>query len=149
MAKEEIRTTESGRIIESLTTLLTANDNVQLALLFGSFAQGRASAGSDIDIGIAYSGRISTDELVRLGQQISRVTGHEADVVDLRAAHGTLLEQILAHRKTLLRRDPELLGALISRRIVEEWDLMPLIDMVLRKRRERFIDGNKSHKPKA
>ena len=65
------------------------------------------------------------------------------DLVDLRIAEGVLLQQILNHRKTLVSRDPILIGNLISKRVVEESDFMPLLDMMLRARRERVIRGTK------
>jgi uncharacterized protein len=130
--------------IEQLKAILVANERVQLAVLFGSFAQGRIGPGSDIDVGIAFESLLSIDERLDLAQSISRQLKREVDIVDLRVASGVLLQQILNHRKTLVKRDTELLGSLIAKRIVEEWDFMPLLDRMLLKRQERFAGGTKS-----
>ena len=118
---------------------------MQVALLFGSFAQGKSTQSSDIDLGVAFKEKMSLDERIDLAQELSRVLRREVDLVDLRIAEGVLLQQILNHRKTLIRRDPILIGNLISKRVVEESDFMPLLDIMLRARRERVIRGTKSN----
>ena len=133
------------QVIDALKSALEAIPQVQLALLFGSFAQGKSSQGSDIDLGIAYKEKMSLDERIDLAQGLSRILKREVDVVDLRTADGVLLQQVLNHRKTLVRRDQVLLGNLISKRVVEESDFMPLLDMILKSRRERVIRGTKNN----
>lgn len=118
---------------------------VRLVLLFGSYATGRTHASSDVDVAVAYPQRLSLEDRISKAQALSAVINREVDLIDLHDARGVLLQQILAHRKTLLNRDPEFYGNLISRRVYEESDLMPLYERMLQARRERFLSGKKGH----
>lgn len=137
--------TDSEELIGKVRNFLVKNERVQLGLIFGSFARGKSNLNSDIDLGIAYKEPLSFDEKLELSSQLSKITKREVDIIDLRTVEGLLLQQILNHRRTLVKRDPELMGNLIAKRITEEWDFMPLLDMMLQKRRARFIGGQKSH----
>ena len=132
-------------IIEKLRSYLEDDSRIKVALLFGSFAQGREGPGSDIDLGIAFETKLSLDQRIELALRLSQLCGREVDIVDLRVTEGVLLQQILNHRKTLVRRDGELVGMLLARRVTEEVDFMPLLDMMLKHRRERFTDGKEGH----
>jgi predicted nucleotidyltransferase len=135
--------------IEKTRIFFEEDTDLRLAILFGSFATGKAHANSDVDIAVAYPEKLSLDNRVAKAQQLSALTNREVDLIDLRDAHGILLQQILANRRTLVNRDPELYGMIISRRINEEEDLMPLYEEGLRARRERFLNGQSRTKPKA
>jgi predicted nucleotidyltransferase len=133
----------SESLIEQVRLFFERDATVRLALLFGSYAAGRAHAASDVDVAVAYQQKLSLDERVRIGQALSLEINKEVDLVDLREAGGVLLQQILAKRKTLVNRDPELYGNLIAKRVTEEADFMPLYERILQERRERFIHGRK------
>jgi predicted nucleotidyltransferase len=135
--------------IEKAKAFLERDADLLLALLFGSFATGKVNANSDLDIAVAYPWSLSLDERISKAQGLSAAINKEVDLVDLRAAHGILLQQVLGHRRTLVNRDPELYGMIIARRINQEEDLMPLYEQGLRARRDRFLHGQKSNKPKA
>lgn len=136
----------SEELINQLRAILIGLEKVRVAVLFGSYAQGRAKADSDIDLGIAFERALTLDEQLELVQKLSVITKREIDLVDLRKANGVLLQQILNHRKTIVNRDPELMGNLIAKRATDEADFQPLRDMILKKRRERFIGGQTNNK---
>jgi predicted nucleotidyltransferase len=119
--------------------------DARLVLIFGSYASGRIHSASDIDVAVAYPLPLSVEERVGKAQALSAVVNREVDLIDLHDARGVLLQQILANRKTLINRDPELYGNVISRRVNEESDLMPLYERMLQARRERFLSGKKGH----
>jgi hypothetical protein len=98
-----------------------------------------------VDVAVAYAQTLSLEDRVAKAQSLSAALKLEVDLIDLHEARGVLLQQILAHRKTLLNRDPELYGNLVARRVYEESDLMPLYEKMLQARRERFLSGKKSH----
>jgi uncharacterized protein len=123
----------------------SCDQGVRLVLLFGSQVTGQTHAASDVDVAVAYDQRLSLEERVAKAQALSAMLNKEVDLIDLRDARGVLLQQILAQRKTLINRDPELYGNIIARRMNEESDLMPLYERMLQARRERFLGGKKSH----
>lgn len=135
--------------IKKIKEFFESDPDVLLAILFGSFATGRVGVASDVDIAVAYSSPLSLDERVAKAQALSAEINKEVDLIDLHDARGLLLQQVLANRKTLVNRDPELYGMIIARRINEEEDLMPLYEQGLQARRKRFLNGPSSNKPKA
>jgi predicted nucleotidyltransferase len=78
-------------IIDSLAGVLRRRPEVELALLFGSRARGRESAGSDVDVAVEGEG---VDRLA-LARDLSAAVGAEVDVVDLRRAGYPLLRAVL------------------------------------------------------
>jgi predicted nucleotidyltransferase len=135
-------------IIQKTKEFFERDPDVLLALLFGSFATGKAGPKSDVDIGVAYPSRLSLEERISKAQALSAEINKEVDLIDLHDARGLLLQQVLVNRTTLVNRDPELYGMIIARRINEEEDLMPLYEKALQARRERFLNGHSSNKPK-
>jgi predicted nucleotidyltransferase len=131
--------------VNQVKSFFERDPDVRLAVLFGSYATGRIHSGSDVDIAVAYPEKMSLEDRVAKAQELSAVVNKEIDLIDLREAHGVLLQQILRNRKTLVNRDPELYGRIIVRRIDEEESLMPLYERVLQARRERFLNGPKGN----
>lgn len=130
-------------VVERTKEFFERDQDVRLVLLFGSYVTGQIHAASDVDVAVAYPQPLSLEERVSKAQALSAIIHREVDLIDLREAHGVLLQQILAHRQTLLNRDPELYGNLISRRVYDESDRMPLYERILQARRERFLSGKK------
>ena len=69
-----------------------------LVLWFGSWPQGRAIQGSDIDIAIEADGPIPPALFAQLREAVEDLpTLHSMDLVDLRLADRRLRDEILAH----------------------------------------------------
>ena len=128
-------------IIQTARDYFLRDSRLKLAILFGSFATKKNSLQSDLDVAVAYGHQLSIDEKVTIAQNLSIAINREVDLIDLFDANGVLLQQILNNRVTLVNRDSELYGKLISKRVTEEADFMPLYDAMLKARRERFIHG--------
>jgi predicted nucleotidyltransferase len=138
----------NNRIKDKVKSVLEKDPDLKLALIFGSYARGDEHASSDLDIAVAYKNTLDMNELITIGQKISQQINLEVDIVDLREATGVLLQQIMKDRITLVNRDSELYGNIISRRVTEESDYMPLRDNMLAIRRERFLNGKANNKSK-
>jgi predicted nucleotidyltransferase len=130
-------------IIAKLREILSPEPGIRLAVLYGSYATGKASPTSDVDLAIAHDHNLSMEERVDLAQRISRLINKEVDLVDLRTTSGILLQQIICNRITLINRDSKLYGDIIAKQITEELDFMPLYEQMLKAKRERFINGQK------
>lgn len=116
--------------------------------MFGSYATKRARSDSDLDVAVAYGGKLSLTDRVALGQRLSQEVNKEVDLVDLLDTRDLLLEQILKCRKTLVNRNPELYGNIIARCVFEHENTTPLINRILDARRERFLRGWANHQSK-
>ena len=137
-----------NELITKLKEALEGNAEIRLALLFGSYATGKAGPDSDIDIAIAYDRKLTMEERIELAQRLSTLLNKEIDLVDLKVASGILLQQIISNRKTIINRDAKLYGDIIAKQITEELDFLPLYEQILKAKRERFINGQKGRQSK-
>jgi predicted nucleotidyltransferase len=77
--------------IERIRRFLRARTDVRLAIVFGSRARGTATSASDVDVAVRAPGV----DLMGLAADLSRVTGHEVDVVALEDVSVPLLGRIV------------------------------------------------------
>ena len=133
MTQEQQRDTD-----DQLRAVLSAFPQIVLALLFGSFAQGRQRPGSDIDIAVAAHHDLTAIEAIALVEALAERTGRPVDLVDLRRVAEPLLGQILRHGRRLLGSD-RAYGELISRHLFDQADFMPYRARVLAERRAAWI----------
>ena len=68
-----------------------------LALVFGSVAQGRQRADSDLDIAVAANRALTATEKMDIIAALAEQTGRPVDLIDLTVATEPLLGQILRH----------------------------------------------------
>lgn len=123
---------------DQLRALLAAFPQLELAVLFGSFAQGHPRPGSDIDIAVAAHHALTATEKIALVEALAERTGRPVDLVDLKVVAEPLLGQILRHGRRLLGSDSAY-GQLISRHLFEQADFMPYRARVLAERRAAWI----------
>jgi len=109
-----------------------------LALVFGSVAQGRQRADSDLDIAVAASQALTASEKMDIIAALAERTGRPVDLIDLKVVAEPLLGQIVRHGRRLLGSDGAY-GQLISRHLFEQADFMPYRTRVLAERRAAWI----------
>jgi predicted nucleotidyltransferase len=78
-------------VLHALREFFRGRTDVRVAVLFGSRARGTAAEASDVDVAVHAPGV----DLLGLAAALSRVTGHEVDVVALEDAGVTLLDRIV------------------------------------------------------
>jgi predicted nucleotidyltransferase len=111
---------------------------VVLALVFGSVAQGRERADSDLDIAVAANQALTVTEKMDIIAALAEQTGRPVDLIDLKVVTEPLLGQIVRHGRRLLGSDGAY-GQLISRHLFEQADFMPYRARVLAERRAAWI----------
>jgi predicted nucleotidyltransferase len=109
-----------------------------LALVFGSVAQGRQRADSDLDIAVAANRALTATEKMDIIAALAERTGRPIDLIDLKMVAEPLLGQILRHGRRLFGSD-KAYGQLISRHLFEQADFMPYRSRVLAERRAAWI----------
>jgi predicted nucleotidyltransferase len=117
-----------------LVDVLERFPNVMLAMLFGSHAQGRQRADSDLDIAVAAHHALTAAEKIALIEALAESTGRAIDLIDLKVMAAPLLGQIVRHGRRLLGSD-NAYGQLISRHLFEQADFAPYRARVLAERR--------------
>ncbi|NBX18852.1 MAG: nucleotidyltransferase domain-containing protein [Proteobacteria bacterium] len=95
---------------------------IVLAVVFGSRAFGTETQKSDLDIGVASRDELSVEDKIRVAQTLSSKFACEVDLIDLRTAHGVLLQEILTRGTLVIHRDPVLYEMLIKRMLAEHED---------------------------
>ena len=82
-------------MIEKLKTILSEDDNILFAYLFGSYSKGEEHARSDVDIAV-YFKEESFDEQLRVISELSKSVKLEVDLVVLNHVKNMfLLEEIM------------------------------------------------------
>ena len=109
-----------------------------LALVFGSVAQGRERADSDLDIAVAARQPLTPVERMNIIAALAEQTGRPVDLIDLNGVAEPLLGQIVRHGRRLLGSDGAY-GNLISKHLFEQADFMPYRNRVLAERRAAWI----------
>ena len=117
-------------ILEKLKTYFEGRDEVVMAFLFGSRAEGRARNDSDWDIGVYFRpktrGELETKEQYvgesKISGEVARLLGAETDVVVLNRARPSLVFDVLNSGKVLANKDETLYLELLSKTHYEAVD---------------------------
>ena len=94
-------TTQAKAVIRASRPVLKRNGVVR-AGLFGSVARGEASRSSDVDFVVAFEGRKSLLDLVRLKLDLEDCLKRNVDVLTYRSIHPLLRKQIMQEHVKVL-----------------------------------------------
>jgi uncharacterized protein len=92
--------------LAGLLDLLDQRGGIDSLWVFGSEAEGRAVAGSDLDLAVLFRSRPSARELTGLRGEAEEHLGRPVDLVDLDAAPPLLAYQVLRQGRLLVDRNP-------------------------------------------
>ncbi len=101
-----------NKLMDDLKKYFRSKKDVEMAFIFGSFARGRTSEDSDIDIGIYFrpkTGRIEVEEtetkydIDEMWLELERITGCEVDLVVLNMAPATVADSALRGEPILIK----------------------------------------------
>jgi uncharacterized protein len=121
-----------------ILTALQMIDGLELAVVFGSVAQGNARFDSDLDIAVRYAAPLNADEKLSLIRALGAASGRPVDLIDLRTAGPIVARQALTLGKRLFGTDTDFASQL-SRTLIDYADFAPLIERTLRERREAWM----------
>ena len=124
--------------IQLICSTLARHSGLELAFVFGSVAQGRASADSDLDIAVQAAQPLGSQQKMALIGDLAEATGRPVDLIDLRKVGEPLLGQILSYGRRLLGSE-EAHGRLLSRHLIDAADFLPLAQRIVDERRLAWI----------
>lgn len=135
----QTKTQQAKRDINAIVKeVLSRFPALLLAVVFGSVAQGRHRAGSDLDIAVGANQALTAAEKMAIIGALAEHTGRTIDLIDLKLVAEPLLGQIVRHGYRLLGSD-KAYGQLIGRHLFEQADFMPYRNRVLAERRAAWI----------
>ncbi len=114
--------------------------NILFGSIYGSYAGNRQREGSDIDIAVSGKQKLSAEQKYEIIQKLSDKLKKQVDLIDLQAVSGVVLHQALTKGKPFFIKSKELYAEIIKRMLYNQADMMPNYNMILKKRRERFIN---------
>ena len=132
---------EDAGTLNSVRDVLLRQPDIELACVFGSFAEGRQTPTSDIDVAVAAREPIDSQRRLALNDAIANAAGRPVDLVDLQRAGPLVLTQALTRGKHIVKRDSGVLARLLVKMWYLNADLMPLVRMIQDTRRKRFLHG--------
>ena len=86
----------SSLSVNDLSSFFAARQHVLAALLFGSFATGRANMQSDLDIAVIPDNPLSANQTMALVRDLAMQFGRPVDVIDLAVQHGPVASALPA-----------------------------------------------------
>jgi uncharacterized protein len=113
-------------------------DGLELAVVFGSVAQGNARFDSDLDIAVRYVAPLNADEKFTLIRALGAASGRPVDLIDLRTAGPIVARQALTGGKRIFGSDTSF-ATQLSRTLIDYADFAPLIERTLRERRDAWM----------
>ena len=119
--------------------LLSAEEDVVLAIAFGSAVKGHVRPGSDVDIAILTSPPLNAMRRRDLIALIAEATGRPVDLIDLRTAGVLVTRAAMGQGRRLVCRDRGVLANLLSKTLLDAADFLPYRERILSERRQTWI----------
>jgi predicted nucleotidyltransferase len=126
-------------IDDDLKQQLLSYPDLELAILFGSVADGAATEASDLDLAVQFPQPLTSEQKRSIISDLALLTGRPIDLIDLKTVGEPLLGQIFKGRR-ILGSTTEY-GKLLSRHLKDVADFLPLYEQALKIRRDRWINS--------
>ena len=116
------------KLVETIKDVLEVDSRVRLAYVFGSWAEGKATSRSDVDVAIYVSGDLGWRDYVALKNKLEDATGRAVDLIVLNNAPPALAYRVITQGEPILITDRNLMAD-VETRIMREWlDLKPRLE---------------------
>ena len=102
---------------------LSTSDDIAFAFLFGSSARGEATALSDVDIAVYFTGDTDFYRISGLRENMSGLLGAEADIVVLNNASPIMRMQVLKKGRLIVNQDRRSYNEFFMKTVKEYDDL--------------------------
>ena len=131
----------ASEMFAQVREILRSEQNLRLAIGYGSMATGNVRPDSDLDLGVLFDQPLTAQQKMDLAGRLEQALLRTVDLVDLSTASAILLRQILCKGRVLLQRRPETMAGLVRKMIYHEADMMPYVRRTLIERQHRFAHG--------
>lgn len=131
--------TDAHAALRQMTDLMSRQEDVDLAIVFGSVAADIAGRDSDVDVAVMTREPMTSARKQSLISAIATATGRPVDLVDLRTAGVHLTGVVLRTGKRIVCRQPRLWAELLARNLIDSADFLPYRERLMTERRETWI----------
>jgi len=135
--------------IKKVEEFLYSKDYIVLALLFGSFASGKALDISDVDLGIYVESDISILEYGDLVSQLQSLTGRKVDLIilnNLYEENPRFAYQIISRGKVLFTKNQNLWADYKRKVFLYYFGIEPMLRMMDGNFLKRIKEGKIGHR---
>jgi uncharacterized protein len=130
--------TGENKLLTDLRELLSRQNDIRLSIVYGSVADGRETAESDLDIAVLADRPLTPERKIALIDALADISGRPIDLIDLCTAGEPLLGRIL-QQGTRLTGSNSTWATLVSKHLFDAADFLPYRNRMLRERREAWI----------
>ena len=131
----------ADRILEMVQAYFDQKPEISAVIVYGSVAENRIKAHSDVDIAYTAVKKLSMDEILTMNADLQILLRRDIDLVDLDQAKGLIHYKIMTKGKRLSGTSRELAEHYI-RAIDFGTDFLPQLKQMQRKRIERSLHGS-------
>ena len=117
----------SSLSVNDLSSFFAARQHVLAALLFGSFATGRANMQSDLDIAVIPDNPLSANQTMALVRDLAIQFGRPVDVIDLAVQHGPVASEALTRGRLVYCADPVAYAERLRRMVYDQEDFVSVL----------------------
>jgi predicted nucleotidyltransferase len=128
-------------IAAALRQALEGDETVALAVLFGSFAKGRAHAASDVDVAIVPARDLSLEGEAALVARLERATGRTVDLVRLDRTEDLVLRREVALGALLWETNAGAFARFRAEAVVAWLDFEPVYTRATKLYLQRVAEG--------
>lgn len=126
--------------MEKLKTFFLSKPDIKIVIVYGSFASGKQTAESDLDLAIAGEKPFANEKLQQLVEELALFVLRPIDLVDLNVIHAPLTQEILTKGKIIKKTDLNLHVDLVNRMLREVTDFLPLKRQIQTSKLKRFLN---------
>ncbi|MEN9558998.1 MAG: hypothetical protein RLZZ502_209 [Pseudomonadota bacterium] len=121
-------------VLKDLHTL----PDLELALVFGSFAQGSEQDHSDLDLAVRYAYPLTSEQKYHLIDALAVTMARPIDLIDLRRA-GVLITHQAVSKGVKIWGEAEMYAQIASRAVIDYADFAPLVERTLKERQRLWM----------
>ena len=124
----------------SLVQYIKEDQNIQLAIVFGSYAKATQMEQSDIDVAIQLAEPMTSKEKLYYIGKLQEHARAEVDLVDLYRVGQPLLSQIMKYGKCIKGCGVQY-AEIAVKNVNTSQDFLPAIHYIMKERRKRLLHG--------
>ena len=124
-----------------LTEILCQFPELKLAILFGSFSEGKENKESDLDIAVAADHQLVAEEKMKIIDALAQKFNRPIDLIDLQTKREPIFSRAITKGKLVFCHDRKLYAELIKIVMFNAADFLPYRSRILKERRKAWINN--------